>query len=71
MDNWQAVADAMAELQENGQLELFIGDLSAGFEVGVDDKGIYLSVCPHCVGEAVGTALGAEDEAAPSHRELH
>jgi hypothetical protein len=71
MDSWQKIANAIAELQEDGQLEVFIGDFSAGFEVGVDSKGVYLSLCPHCVGEAVGNALGAEEEAAPTHKELH
>ena len=71
MDSLQKLAETIAELQENGQLEVFIGDFSAGFEVGVDDKGVYLSLCPHCVGEAVGGALGAEEEAVPSHNELH
>ena len=71
MDSWQKLANAIAELQEDGQLEVFIGDFSAGFKVGVDDKGVYLSLCPHCVGEAVGSALGAEEDAAPSHKELH
>ena len=71
MDSWQKIANAIAEMQEDGQFEVFIGDYSAGFEIAVDSNGVYLSLCPHCVGEAVGNALGAEEEAAPSHNELH
>ena len=71
MKDLQKLADTIVEMQEDGQLEIFIGDFSSGFEVGVDDKGVYLSLCPHCVGEAVSASLGAEEEATPSHKELH
>lgn len=71
MDRMQRLADTIAKLQEEGQFDVFIGNFSAGFEVGVDERGVYLTLCPHCVGEAVGDALGAEEERAPIHKDLH
>lgn len=69
--DWQELADTIAELQEEGRLEIFVGDYSVGFEVGLDEKGVYLTVCPDCIADAVGVALGAGDATAPPHKELH
>ena len=71
MDRMQRLADTIAKLQEEGQFDVFIGNFSAGFEVGVDERGVYLTLCPHCVGEAIGDALGAEEDRAPIHKDLH
>ena len=35
MKRWQEIADAIAELSEEGQLEIFVGEQSVGFEVGI------------------------------------
>lgn len=71
MKRWQEIADAIRELAEEGELEIFVGDQSVGFEIGTDDEGVYITLCSDCVGEAIGTALGGAPETAPSHRELH
>ena len=71
MSRWQQIAEAIQELQEEGQIDVFVGDYSVTFDVNVDDKGIYLTVCPHCVGEAVNVALGGEEQSAPPDCELH
>ena len=71
MKRWQEIADAIAELGDDGQLEIFVGDHSVGFEVGTDEQGVYITLCSDCIGEAVGIALGAEQDTASSHKELH
>lgn len=71
MSRWQQIADAIQELQEEGQFDVFVGDYSASFDISVDDKGVYLTVCPHCLGEAVNVALGGEEQSAPPDCELH
>ena len=64
-------AEAIARLGEDGELEIFLGDYSVGFEVGTDEQGVYITLCSDCVGEAVGVALSGEEERVPSHKELH
>lgn len=71
MSRWQQIADAIQELQEEGQFDLFVGDHSVSFDISVDDKGVYLTVCPHCIGEAINVALGGEEQSAPPDCELH
>lgn len=71
MSRWQQIADSIQELQEEGQFDLFVGDYSVSFDISVDDKGVYLTVCPHCIGEAVNVALGGEEQSAPPDCELH
>ena len=72
MSRWQKFADLMAELHERGEIEIFGGDTSLGFEVGVDADGVYVTLCPHCVGEAVNIALGGDPEGPPEdHGDLH
>lgn len=71
MKRWQEVADAIASLGEEGELEIFLGDYSVGFEVGTDEQGVYITLCSDCVGEAVGVAFSGEQEWIPSHGELH
>ncbi len=71
MDRMQRLAETNAKLPAQGQFDEVVGNFSAGFEVGGDERGVYLTLCPHCVGEAVGEALGAEDDRAPIHKDLH
>lgn len=71
MKQWQEIADAIARLGEEGELEIFVGDHSVGFDVGTDDQGIYITLCTDCISEAIGAALSGEQESVPSHKELH
>jgi len=71
MKQWQDIAEAIASLGEEGELEIFVGDYSVGFEVGTDDQGVYITLCTDCITEAIGVALSGEQERAPSHKELH
>lgn len=71
MKHWQDIAEAIARLGEEGELEIFLGDYAVGFEVGTDEQGVYITLCSDCVGEAVGVALSGEEERVPSHKELH
>ena len=71
MKNWQEIAEAIARLGDEGELEIFVGDYSVGFEVGTDEQGVYITLCTDCITEAIGVALGGEQETVPSHKELH
>jgi len=71
MKQWQDIAEAIARLGEEGELEIFVGDYPVGFEVGTDDQGVYITLCTDCISEAIGVALSGEQERAPSHKELH
>ncbi|MFU8895751.1 MAG: hypothetical protein ACNA8J_05140 [Gammaproteobacteria bacterium] len=71
MTRWKEVAQAIGELQEEGQLDIFVGEHSVTFEVAVDDQGVYLTICPHCIAEAVNLALGGEEQSAPPDCEVH
>ncbi len=71
MKQWQEIAEAIARLGDEGELEIFVGDYSVGFEVGTDEQGVYITLCSDCISEAIGVALGGEQERIPSHKELH
>jgi len=71
MTRWKKIAEAIQELQDEGQLDVFVGEHSVTFEVNVDDQGVYLTVCPHCIGEAVNLALGGEEQSVPPDCEVH
>ena len=62
MENLKEIADILADIRDKGLLDIFIGQHSVSFEVGLDEKGIYLTLCPHCVGESVNIALGGDPE---------
>lgn len=71
MRRWQEIAEAIRELSDDGELEIFLGDHAVGFEVSTDDEGVYITLCSDCLGEAIGDALGGVPDTAPLHRELH
>ena len=40
MDRIQRLAETIAKLQEQGQIDVFVGNFTAGYEVGVDERGV-------------------------------
>lgn len=71
MTRCKEIAEAISQLQDEGQLDVFVGEHSVSFEVNVDEQGVYLTICPHCVGEAVNLALGGEEQSVPPDCEVH
>jgi hypothetical protein len=71
MKRWKKSPRRSGSCRTKGQLDVFVGEHSVTFEVAVDDQGVYLTVCPHCVGEAVNLALGGEEQSAPPDCDVH
>ncbi|UCC14907.1 MAG: hypothetical protein JSW21_02850 [Gammaproteobacteria bacterium] len=71
MKRWQEIADAIKELSDDGEIEIFVGEHPVGFDVGSDDEGVYITLCSDCLGEAIEVALGAAQETVPLQRQLH
>ena len=71
MRRWQEIAEAIRQLTDDGELEIFLGDHAVGFEVRTDDEGVYITLCSDCLGEVLEDALGGAPDTAPMRRDLH